>query len=277
MTTNFTPAEQQAIEICEADGVCLSPSVMLNSLELLGFKPESATVAQLGAGARALRKLQRMSHGAIAALYEKASKLSEVEPELREQRVKVLLGREFSDLSSPDDVQEMHELLVRGMVAVHQHWEQIAQAKRKQASAEISVIHITPKDWHQRVLVSYGTVRLDNIVAENGKTGLIFHDVVKDSTEVYSDTHEFLQEYELTSIEATHLNFTLREHLRELAVYFVPDDTTAKAITLEGYGQQLPVEPGDVVLCQPTPGGFDVVTTSRKDFDNLQSIKKAIK
>ena len=28
-------------------------------------------------------------------------------------------------------------------------------------------------------------------------------------------------------------------------------------------------------LCQPTPGGFDVVTTSRKDFDNLQSIKKA--
>ena len=26
-----------------------------------------------------------------------------------------------------------------------------------------------------------------------------------------------------------------------------------------------------------TPGGFDVVTTSRKDFDNLQSIKKAIK
>ena len=43
MTTNFTPAEQQAIEICEADGVCLSPSVMLNSLELLGFKPESAT------------------------------------------------------------------------------------------------------------------------------------------------------------------------------------------------------------------------------------------
>ena len=93
MTTNFTPAEQQAIEICEADGVCLSPSVMLNSLELLGFKPESATVAQLGAGARALRKLQRMSHGAIAALYEKASKLSEVEPELREQRVKVLLAR----------------------------------------------------------------------------------------------------------------------------------------------------------------------------------------